>query len=192
VVEAFEGLCQRGLQAAVVFSSGFSAAGKEGAALERRLVELATAHDVALCGPNTAGVISMTTGFVGSFTHALADGAPQLGSLMVITESAAIGGLLLMRLRERRVCIRHWISVGNGAVLDVPDYLEYAAVDEVASAIALFVGGINDGSRFRAAADRCRAAGKQLFAFKAGTTDDGCVLVDARLRRSTLPSGGVS
>src|SRR6185437_12651354 len=69
--------------------------------------------------------------------------------------------------------ISHWISVGNGAVLDVPDYLEYAAGDSATNSVAVFLEGINDGSRFRAAAERCRAAGKQVFAFKAGTTDAG-------------------
>jgi acyl-CoA synthetase (NDP forming) len=172
-VEALEVLAARGARAAVIYSSGYGESGPEGAELERRLVEIARASGMAVCGPNTAGIISMPSGFLGSFTHAVAHGMPASGSLMVVTQSGAIGGLTLARLRERGVGISHWISVGNGAVLDVPDYLEYAAEDPATDSIALFIEGVNDGARFRSAVERCRERGKLVFAFKAGSSTEG-------------------
>ena len=173
VPPALRQLAERGTRAAIVYSGGFSESDEHGAELERELADITTTHGVALCGPNTAGVISLHTGFVGSFTHALVDGAPPSGSLMVITQSGAVGGIMLTRLRDRGVGVSHWISVGNGATLDVADYLEFAATDEATGAVALFLEGLRDGDAFRAAVAHCRAAGKDIVAYKAGATGAG-------------------
>lgn len=173
--DAVEELAERGTKAAIVYSSGFSEAGSAGLALERRLIEASRRHGILLCGPNTAGVLSLHTGFVGTFTHALADGMPPQGSLMVITQSGSIGGIMLTRLRERRIGVSHWVSVGNGAALDLHDYLLAAADDDATSTVALFVEGLRDGPAFRAAAERCRAAGKTVIAYKAGVTPIGAL-----------------
>lgn len=172
-VDAFERLAPRGLPAAVVYSSGFSESDDRGRVLEQRLVELARTNDVALCGPNTAGYVNMASGFIGSFTHALAEGNPDTGVAMVITQSGAVGGILLTHMRERRIGVSSWISVGNGGLLDVPDYLEFAADDPATRVVCLFLEGLKDGPRFLRAAARCRAAGKTIVAYKAGTSESG-------------------
>ncbi|HEX5406490.1 MAG TPA: acetate--CoA ligase family protein [Pseudonocardiaceae bacterium] len=172
-VEALERLAPRGLPAAVVYSSGFSESDDRGRELERRLVAIARRHGVALCGPNTAGYVNMAGGFIGSFTHALAEGHPDPGVAMVITQSGAVGGILLTHMRERRIGVSSWISVGNGGLLDVPDYLEFAADDPATKVVCLFLEGLKDGPRFLRAAARCRAAGKTIVAYKAGTSESG-------------------
>lgn len=171
--DAFDELSLRGLKAAVVFSSGFSEAGESGTQLEAKLAELARTRGVALCGPNTAGVISTRTGFVGSFSHALEQGLPAAGSVMVITQSGAVGGILLTHFQERHVGVSSWISVGNGTVLDVPDYLHLAARDDTTRVVALFLEGLHDGAAFLDAARRCVAAGKQVVVLKGGRSDVG-------------------
>lgn len=171
--DAFDELSLRGLKAAVVFSSGFSESGESGARLEAKLAELARARGVALCGPNTAGVISTRTGFVGSFSHALEHGLPAAGSVMVITQSGAVGGILLTHFQERHVGVSSWISVGNGTVLDVPDYLHLAARDDRTRVVALFLEGLHDGAAFLDAAGRCVAAGKQVVVLKGGRSEVG-------------------
>ncbi|HEY1570458.1 MAG TPA: acetate--CoA ligase family protein [Pseudonocardiaceae bacterium] len=173
VPPALERLAEQGTRAAIVYSGGFGESGAAGAELERRLAAIVDEYGIALCGPNTAGVISLRTGFVGSFTHALVDGAPPAGSLMVVTQSGAVGGILLTRLRDRGVGVSHWISVGNGATLDVADYLDFAAADDDTAAVALFLEGLRDGAAFRAAVRRCREAGKTVIAYKAGATGEG-------------------
>jgi acyl-CoA synthetase (NDP forming) len=173
VPPALAGLAEQGTRAAIVYSGGFGESGPAGAELERQLTAIVDEYGIALCGPNTAGVISLRTGFVGSFTHALVDGAPPAGSLMVVTQSGAVGGILLTRLRDRGVGVSHWISVGNGATLDVADYLEFAAADPDTAAVALFLEGLRDGAAFRAAVGHCRDAGKAVLAYKAGATGEG-------------------
>lgn len=173
--EAVETLAEMGVPAAIVYSSGFGEAGAQGAQLEQRLVAVSGRTGMAICGPNTAGVISMTKQFVGSFTHAVAHGLPDRGNLMVVTQSGAVGGILITRLRERGVGISHWVSVGNGAVLDIPEYLRYAASDPSTSCIALFIEGLRDGSAFRDAVRKCRQQGKRVLAFKAGVTAAGAL-----------------
>ncbi|GAA1851647.1 acetate--CoA ligase family protein [Pseudonocardia ailaonensis] len=172
-VRAVEALGKLGTRAAVVYSSGFSEAGEEGTARERTLREVADRYGMAICGPNTAGLLNIGNGLVGTFTHALETGEPSPGNVAVVTQSGAVGGMILSHLVERRVGIRYWLSVGNGAVLDVADYLDALAEDPDTHVIGMFVEGIRDGRGFLRAADRCRAAGKRLILFKAGRTEDG-------------------
>jgi acyl-CoA synthetase (NDP forming) len=170
---AFDELSAAGLKAAVIYSSGFSEAGERGRELEAELVRLATERNVAVCGPNTAGLVNFRTGFVGSFTHALGHGHPTPGSVMVVTQSGAVGGILLTHLIDRQVGVSSWISVGNGALLDIAEYLELAADDPDTQVVALFIEGLRDGTAFLEAVRRCRAAGKQVVVFKAGTSSSG-------------------
>lgn len=172
-VRAVAALAERGTRAAVVYSSGFSEAGEEGAERERALRAVADRYGMAICGPNTAGVLNVENGLTGTFTHALATGTPRPGNVAIVTQSGAVGGMILSHLVERNVGIRYWLSVGNGAVLDVPDYLTALADDEQTEVIGMFVEGIRDGVRFLEAVARCREAGKQLILFKAGRTEDG-------------------
>ena len=59
-----------GVKAFVVFSSGFSESGEEGAALQRRLGELARNQGVTILGPNCLGVANSATGLIASIVLA--------------------------------------------------------------------------------------------------------------------------
>ena len=172
-VMALRQLGERGVRAAIVYSSGFRESGDEGVLLEKELESIANRFGIALCGPNTAGVISIRHGFVGSFTHALIDGAPPAGGAMVLTQSGSIGGVLLSRLRELHLGISHWISIGNGAVLGITEYLEFAVTDPATSIVVLFIEGMQDGRPFLDALRRCHEAGKPVIVVKVGTTTSG-------------------
>lgn len=172
-VTALEGLAAKGIRAAIVFSSGFGEAGPEGLALEDRLRAVARRHGIALCGPNTAGILNVHKGFVGIFTHALVSATPVPGPMTVISQSGAVAGTLLTQLAERQVGMSKWISAGNGAVLDVAHYLEWAADDPETGVLAVFLEGLTDGKRFLDAAQACRRAGKPIVVYKAGRSEGG-------------------
>src|SRR3954470_14145026 len=56
VIEEASGL---GVGAAVINAAGFADAGPEGAALQAEMVRIASQSGMALCGPNTNGVMSL-------------------------------------------------------------------------------------------------------------------------------------
>ena len=58
VPEALEACARRGVGAAIVHSAGFAESGAEGAALERRCVEIARNRGLRLLGPNAQGVMN--------------------------------------------------------------------------------------------------------------------------------------
>jgi acyl-CoA synthetase (NDP forming) len=69
--------------------------------------------------------------------------------------------------------IGDWGTVGNQSVLDVADYIEYYAGRRSTTALAVFLEGVPDGSRFRSALRTAREAGKPVVVFKTGTTEVG-------------------
>ena len=66
VPDCIEALGERGVRAAVIFSSGFGEMGAEGLRLQEQLLERAHRHGVVLCGPNCLGLVN---GFDSGLRH---------------------------------------------------------------------------------------------------------------------------
>lgn len=58
VRESLQGLADRRAGTVVVLSNGFGEVSEEGKQEERRLKEIADAHDILLIGPNCSGIVS--------------------------------------------------------------------------------------------------------------------------------------
>src|SRR5262249_27726838 len=94
------------------------------------------------------------------------------GGIAVVSQSGAYGGLILRHLGGRGVGVRHFLSIGNPADVDVAGGVGPFAGDPSTTLIACFVEGLRDGARFIAAARRARAA-KPLVVLKGGRSDAG-------------------
>ncbi|TMJ67403.1 MAG: hypothetical protein E6G91_18565, partial [Alphaproteobacteria bacterium] len=66
-----------------------------------------------------------------------------------------------------------YVSVGNAAVLDVADYLEYLADDSETKAAALFIETLRDPAAFARAMRAMHEAGKPVVALKVGRSAKG-------------------
>lgn len=145
---ALEQAAARGVRSAVLFSSGFAEAGPEGQAAERRLREIAAAHDIRLIGPNCTGYVNATAGVWATFSS-LGD-LPDLGGpgAAFLSQSGALGGSLANRARDRGLGISHLVSTGNEADLGIGHLLEWLADADDVRVIAGFVEGIHDAPAF--------------------------------------------
>src|SRR5262249_39855801 len=65
------------------------------------------------------------------------------------------------------------ISVGNGAVLDMADYLAYLAGDAETKVVALFIETLREPAAFAHAMRAMHAAGKSVIALKVGRSAKG-------------------
>ncbi|NYT62896.1 acetate--CoA ligase family protein [Alcaligenaceae bacterium] len=173
-VEAIVTECaQRGVGGVVVFSSGFAETSiPERVAQQQRLLEIARAADMRLLGPNCVGFMNYGLGVVGTFGTASYKGAPQLGAVGLVSQSGAVGAALA-QAQEHGLSLSHMLTCGNASDVDVADQVAYLAGDPGCKAIACVFEGMADPSRFLAAADLCREAGKPLVVHKLGTSVRG-------------------
>ncbi|ETH22212.1 CoA-binding domain protein [Bordetella pertussis CHLA-15] len=162
-----------GVRAFVVFSSGFSETGEAGAALQRRLGELARAHDVAILGPNCLGVANSATGLIASFTTALEETPIRQGGFALVSQSGALGAYWMNICLRSGLGFSKWITTGNECDMDAAAAIAYLAGDADTRVIGLYVEDIRDTVAFRRALRAAAEAGKPVIAIKAGRSQAG-------------------
>jgi acyl-CoA synthetase (NDP forming) len=166
---------RHGISAAFVNASGYADGGPAGRALQQRLVAIAEAHRMAVCGPNNMGLINVHERTAIWTQLQMSDMQP--GPVAVISHSGSIA--LALAQDERKLGLAYVVTAGNEAVLSVADYLDYVVRDPRVRTILLFVESIRDPALFGAAAREAEAAGKRLVALKSGSSVRGRALVAA-------------
>jgi acetate---CoA ligase (ADP-forming) len=172
--DALDQCGQRGVRAAVVFSGGFSETGEAGRILEDRLVAAARKWDIALCGPNTVGFVNLGHNLPATFAAPLADlPATHDGSVSFIAQSGAFGTFLYSWAMERRLPLRHFVSIGNSALLGTSDFAADLIEDDQVRGLGIHLEGIRDGYRLLPALRQALQAAKPVCILKTGRTEIG-------------------
>jgi len=163
----------KGTRAFVIVSAGFSEENREGAAIEKEIVDICRAHKAALIGPNCIGV--MTPSYQGVFTLPIPKLNPQ--GCDFISGSGATAVFIMESGQQKGLRFNHVFSVGNSAQLGVEDVLEYLDLTyskENSSRVKmLYFETIKDPARLLRHATSLIGKGCQIAAIKAGTTDAG-------------------
>ena len=131
-----------GASHAVVISGGFSEIGSEGAKLEEELVNSARHAGVRIIGPNCVGV-SNSRLFNATFTM-----MPERGNIALLSQSGALGGMIIYTTRAKRIGVSKFASVGNSADVGFVEVLDYFRDDQRTKAIAVYVEGVDNGRAF--------------------------------------------
>ena len=162
-----------GSRAVILFSSGFGEGERAGSPLDLELKAFLSSTPMAVCGPNTNGVINCIDRIPAGFPpYAMADELP-VGNLGVVSQSGALVSSLVQHLLGNGLGLTVGFAVGNGIDLTVSDYVRYLATDDRTEQIVVYAEGLHDADRFFAAADEARAAGKPLHVMKAGRSPEG-------------------
>lgn len=172
VIDCFKSLGQRGIRAAVVFSSGFGEMGAEGKALEAQLTETARASGVVLCGPNCLGFINAFENVYATFSQ-YADGETGAGPIAFVTQSGAFGTAVAALIRQRGLGLGYFINTGNQADLDFSELMLAVIEDPRIHVAAGYLEGVNNGPGLIRLARRCRELGKPLILTKVGRKASG-------------------
>jgi acyl-CoA synthetase (NDP forming) len=159
---------EAGVRAAVVVSGGFREVLGKGFDLERDLVEVCLKHGIVLIGPNCIGVSNFNIGL--NTTYFPYEQEP--GGLTVISQSGTYSCHIYGHTKRTGIRLSHTVSVGNSAIVDMPECLDYFADEESTKSIALYIEGIPDGERFMKAARRA-VERKPVVALYVGGTDAG-------------------
>ncbi len=123
---------QLGIKNALVISAGFKEAGR--ADLEAELVAISEEYKINLIGPNCLGVICPDKKMNASFAALM----PPKGGLAFITQSGALGTAFLDVATNLGLGFSKFISIGNKAVIDEADLLEYLKKDKTTRAIGIY------------------------------------------------------
>ncbi|MGI9061376.1 MAG: acetate--CoA ligase family protein [Ktedonobacteraceae bacterium] len=154
---------------AVVLTGGFAEQDEHGRHLQEELTRLAAEHDLAIIGPNCMGYINVT-----QRTEAMAS-LPErpilVGSVALISQSGALGGMMLNYAHTQNVGLSMLVSTGNEAAISVTDALQYAVGDAATKVIAIFMETIREPDRFVQMARRALALGKPIVVLKAGRSE---------------------
>jgi len=170
-IDAVRQLAQRGVRYAIVLASGFGETGETGRSRQAALQE--AAGSMRLLGPNTIGLVNVTNSIPLSASGALAGEPPAAGPVGVVSQSGGILGSLLSRMAASGIGLSKLVATSNEADLEMADFVDYLADDPATRVIALYVETIRDPARFRAAAEKARAAGKPIVALKIGRSEAG-------------------
>ncbi len=166
--DALDEAGRAGTKAAVVLASGFAETGGEGLARQARLVEIATRHGMAVCGPNCLGLLNLSTG-AALYSSTLSRNLKR-GGLAILSHS---GASAIVLANCGRFGLSHIVSAGNGAVTDIPDYLAFLAGNPETRAVGLVLEAVRDPAAFAAAVRLLHEAGKPVFALRAGRSARG-------------------
>lgn len=156
---------EKGIKAAIVISAGFSETGNE--SLESEVRYIAEENNIDLLGPNVLGLINTENGMNASFASKM----PDEGKISFMSQSGAFCTAILDYAKAENIGFRHFVSLGNKAMLDEVDFLEKWREDET-EAIISYTEGIEDGRKFMEEA-RKTSLEKPIVMVKSGRTEKG-------------------
>ena len=173
VVDSVKDCVAAGVRSVVIFSSGFSEVGEQGAQWQAELDEIARNSETRLVGPNCMGVLNAASHAVGTFASSFERGWPKTGPISIISQSGAVGGHIMVLARERGIGIRNWITTGNEVDVDVADCIAYCADDAETKVVAAYMEGTKKPEQLKMAFATARANGKAVVMMKVGASEVG-------------------
>jgi len=171
-----------GVKNAIVLASGFSESGHIGAALERKMLEMARSYGVRILGPNCLGIMRPNLGLNGTFTRATAG----TGNLALVSQSGAMCAAVLDWAQSNNVGFSSVISLGMSVDVDFGEILDYLIYDNRTHYVLLYVEGIRNSRRFMSAL-RSAARVKPIILLKAGRHAGGERAVQTHSGMSAVP-----
>lgn len=170
---AIEACAERGVGAAVVFTSGFAEMDADGTARQRRMGEIARASGMRILGPNCLGVYNAAIGFFATFSTTFDIDRPKSGPVAIVSQSGAYGSHLGLLARRRRIGVGLWATTGNECDVTVSECIAWMAARPEIRVVAVHAEGVRDGDALIAALDAARAGGKSVLVTKTGRSNVG-------------------
>ena len=164
---------EKGVRFVIIFSSGFSETGGDGAKLQGRISALGREYDMGIVGPNCQGMINVAgkvfAGFGSVFTHEYVP-----GGVSMVTQSGGFGySVMNLSANEGGLPFRQIVTTGNESGLTTLDFLAHFVEEPETTLIAAYTEGLKDARRLMEVAARAMDAGKPILMWKVGNTEQG-------------------
>ncbi|MDP3668817.1 MAG: acetate--CoA ligase family protein [Telluria sp.] len=171
VLDTVSACAGRGVNTAVIFSSGFSEAGPAGRAKQDVLTALAVKTGLAVLGPNCMGLTNYIDGVPLTFEPVEPLLPHQGQGIGIVAQSGAMAATIRDVLVSKVMPVTYAISTGNEATLCAEDFLAHLIEDESTCVIAMYLEQIRRPRMFLELAGAARAAGKPIVLLSPGRSD---------------------
>ncbi len=141
-----EECARKGVGGVLILSSGFEEIGRKDLADSVR--KIAEKNYIPVIGANCLGVYNPYNHVDSIFFPMYKLGRPGPGNVSFITQSGAVGSVIIDAAEYYGLGIAKFISYGNATVLDETDILEYLANDKKTKMIILYIEAVKNGKRF--------------------------------------------
>ena len=166
VLDVMKDAVAKKVKCVILISAGFSEAGNS--ELEKKVKDIAEKNNIALLGPNVLGLISVQNNINASFF----EGMPVKGSIALVSQSGALGvGILDIAMKEG-IGFSGFVSLGNCALSDFSDFIEYFSSDKNTKVIALYLESLKTG-RGKRFLEVCKKCKKPIVVLKSGKSVGG-------------------
>lgn len=170
---------RRGVRAAAIYTAGAGGL-PAGQRLEDRVAAFARRSGMRILGPNAEGFFDAERGVLATFSPTLErlpplgrDAFPRRARVSIVSQSGAMAFALYGRARAEHIPVRHLVSTGNEADVELLEVVDHLVADGGSRAILLFIEGFHRPERFQAVADRAADAGVVLIVAKVGRSGAG-------------------
>jgi acyl-CoA synthetase (NDP forming) len=163
-----------GIKAVIIESAGFGEMDGAGAAVERRLSEIACETGIRIMGPNSVGTINPYARFdssLGRLALFLPHDEIRRGTVGFIGQTGLFTGVYLPLINSE-IGVSKIACLGNRCDVDESDMLEYFSRDTRTKIIAMYLESIKNGRRF-IELSRNIARQKPIIALKSAVTPGG-------------------
>jgi acetyltransferase len=171
LVPVIAGQCgHKGVRTLVVISDGFKETGIEGASREKALTDITFGYGMRLVGPNCMGIINTDPEVALNATFSQT--YPPRGNAAFLSQSGAIGMVVLEYAKDLNIGISSFVSLGNRADISINDLLQYWEQDPSTKVILLYLESFSNPRKFSRIARRVSDK-KPIIAVKGGSTRSG-------------------
>ena len=138
---------KKGIKGLCIITAGFKETGKEGAELEKQLLEKVREYGMRCVGPNCLGVVNTHPEI--RMDACFAESLPERGNIGFVSQSGALGGGILNILKDLNLGFAQFISIGNQADVNAETALEYWENEDDVEQILLYMESIQNPQNFR-------------------------------------------
>jgi acetyltransferase len=176
VFEVVDECGKKGIKGLVTITAGFKEVGGAGIEREKQLVEKIKSYGMRMIGPNCMGVINTDPEIKMNATFSPVSALE--GNIAFMSQSGALGVVILGFAREINLGFSQFASVGNKANISGNDLLEYWKDDSRTQVILLYLESFGNPRHFTQLAREITKK-KPIIAVKAGRTLAGAKAVSS-------------
>lgn len=183
----------------IAVAGGFSEAGEEGKALESELKKAIDGSETRVIGPNTVGILFPHSRVNTALTPGDRIWYPGEGKVAFISQSGALGLLVMDSLTETGMGISGFVNIGNRSDIDEVDLMKMFNHSRETNSIVMYLESISNGDRFFEAAREISPVtpivalktGRSKAASVAASFHTGAMASDDRVTEGVLRQAGV-
>ena len=176
VPKSLEECGRKGVKAVIIISGGFKEAGRSD--LEEKIENIGRKYKMRIIGPNCIGVYDPKSGVDTVFLPRYKLGRPKAGNIAFITQSGAVGSVVIDWMSRKGYRISKFVSYGNAVDVDEADLMECLVKDKKTKVICAYFEGVKEGRKFFEITKKI-AGKKPIVILKGGVTAAGTKAVSS-------------